>query len=92
MEELLERLRARFDLVIIDTPPLSEVSDALALVPYVAGVLIVSRLGHTTYDSAGQLRKQLALSGHGAFGVVANYAPVERSSYYYDHATAVEGT
>src|SRR5262249_3541903 len=39
MEEVLAELRNRYALVLIDSPALSAVSDALALVPKVSGVL-----------------------------------------------------
>ena len=76
---------------IIDSPALSVVSDALPLVGQVSGVVIVSRLGHTTRDAASELRKQLSLIEGRPFGVVANYAEPERGSdrgYYAPRAGA----
>ena len=64
----LERLEERFDLVIIDSPPLSVVSDVLSLVPKVSGVLIVSRLGRTPRPAAQELRKRLRRLGGRVLG------------------------
>ena len=83
MREVIRELESRYELVIIDTPPLSIVSDALSLVPEVSGVLVVSGLQHTTRDAARELTKQLALLGERPVGVVANFAAADRSGYYY---------
>jgi receptor protein-tyrosine kinase len=83
MVDLLHELERRYDLVILDTPPLSVVSDGLSLVPEVGAVLVVSGLGKTTRDSARTLSRQLAMLGARTLGVVANFAPVDRRDYYY---------
>ena len=84
MRAVLEVLESRFDLVILDTPALSMVSDALSLVPSVSGVIIVCGLGETTRDAASDFRKQVALLGGRPLGLVANFArPVPGGDYYY---------
>jgi capsular exopolysaccharide synthesis family protein len=45
MEVLLEGVRSAYDLVVIDTPPLTAVSDAFPLLGKVDGVVIVGRVG-----------------------------------------------
>jgi capsular exopolysaccharide synthesis family protein len=47
MAGVLRELRRRFDLIVIDTPPLLAVSDAHHLMPLADGVIMVSRLGET---------------------------------------------
>lgn len=81
MLQVLHGLEKVFDVVILDSPPLSAVSDALALVPEVSGVLVVCGLGETTRDSARRLRKELALLGGRALGVVANFTPRATREY-----------
>jgi Mrp family chromosome partitioning ATPase len=73
MQSLLHELEARFDVVVIDSPALARVSDALVLVPRVSGVLIVNRMNETGRDSALGLRKQLARVGGRTLGIVANF-------------------
>jgi succinoglycan biosynthesis transport protein ExoP len=73
MSWLLDELESRFDVVIIDSPALASVSDALVLVPRASGVLIVSGMNDAARDSALALRKQLTLSGGRPLGVVANF-------------------
>jgi capsular exopolysaccharide synthesis family protein len=52
MERFLAYARAHYDVVIIDTPPILAVSDAIVLSPLVDGILIVLRAGVTPYDHA----------------------------------------
>ncbi len=74
MDGVLERARSGYDLVVIDTPPLTAVSDAFPLLVKVDGVVIVGRLGHSRRDAAEQLQQVLASSGAPLLGVVANEA------------------
>jgi Mrp family chromosome partitioning ATPase len=56
----LERLQRAADVVVIDSPALTEVADALTLAEAVETVLIVTRLGHTRPDELSELRRMLA--------------------------------
>ena len=47
MESLLDELRARFDVVIVDSPPLGAGTDAYALSTITGGLLMVLRVGVT---------------------------------------------
>ena len=85
MRWLIAQLERRFDLVIIDSPALVTVSDALTLVPRVSGVLVVGGVGQTMRSAAVDLRKQIELLGGRSLGVVANFAVASRRYYgYYD--------
>ena len=59
MSGLLSWAAEHYDLVVIDTPPLSVVSDAIPLLPKVDGVVIVSALGKNTRDAAAFLRERM---------------------------------
>jgi succinoglycan biosynthesis transport protein ExoP len=74
MDSLLEWAKSAYDLVVIDTPPLTAVSDAFPLLTKVDGVVIVGRIGHSRRDAAGQLHQVLASSGAPLLGVIANGA------------------
>ena len=58
METLLERTRSTYDLVVIDTPPLTAVSDAFPLLRKVDGVIIVGRVGRNRRDVAERLHEE----------------------------------
>jgi polysaccharide biosynthesis transport protein len=80
---LLDELESRFDVVIIDSPALASVSDALVLVPRVSGVLIVNGNG-TARNSALALRKQVTRLGGRPLGVVANFWSREGEPYPHE--------
>jgi tyrosine-protein kinase len=83
---LLVELASYFDIVLIDTPALLSVSDALPLLPEVDGTLVVSRLGATTERSGEQVADLIRrVSGAWLLGVVVNDVPggSRRASYAY---------
>jgi Mrp family chromosome partitioning ATPase len=83
---LLIELSERFDLVLIDTPALLPVSDAMPLVAAVDGTLLVSRVGTTTGESAEDVVKLVGgVPGARVLGVVANDVPLAslRARYGY---------
>jgi Mrp family chromosome partitioning ATPase len=83
MSDLLKEVESRYDLVIIDTPPTSVVSDAIPLLGQVTGVLVVSRLGSTTEGAATHLRGHLESLGAHPLGVVANGLTARRGDGGY---------
>ena len=94
METLLERAKSQYDLVVIDTPPLTAVSDAFPLLRKVDGAVIVGRVGRNRRDVAQRLHETLAGAGAPLLGVIANgFKSGRRGSYggygyTYDYAQA----
>jgi capsular exopolysaccharide synthesis family protein len=91
MRELLIKLQERFSVVVIDSPALGAVSDALSLVSEVSAVVIVGGLGRTTRDSGRELGKQLALLGKKPIGVIANFTEPERGKYSHYYRSELVG-
>ena len=81
METVLERTKSTYDLVVIDTPPLTAVSDAFPLLGKVDGVVIVGRVGRNRRDVAERLHETLAGAGAPLLGVIANGLNTRRGSY-----------
>jgi capsular exopolysaccharide synthesis family protein len=96
MESLLEQAKAKYDLVVIDTPPLTAVSDAFPLLGKVDGVIIVGRVGRNRRDVAQRLHETLTGAGAPLLGVVANGFKQGRrggyGSYGYAYNYATSGT
>lgn len=92
MRDLLETLEARFQVVVIDSPALGAVSDALALVPEVSAVVVVGGLGKTTRDAGRELSKQLSLLGTKPIGVIANFTEPERGKYAHYYRSELVGS
>jgi succinoglycan biosynthesis transport protein ExoP len=83
MGAVLEQVKSAYDLVVIDTPPLTAVSDAFPLLTQVDGVVIVGWVGRSRRDAAEQLHQVLASSGAPLLGVVANGSKSGGPSPYY---------
>jgi capsular exopolysaccharide synthesis family protein len=82
MGEVLSRLAERYELVVIDTAPVGVVSDAFPLLHCVDGVIVVTRMGQSTRDSAEQLREQLGRLEAPVLGIVANAIKARRGGRY----------
>jgi capsular exopolysaccharide synthesis family protein len=52
MRAVVEKLRGRFDVVLVDAPPLLPVADASGLAPHTDGVLLSVRYGSTRRDQS----------------------------------------
>ena len=85
MEALLDGTKSAYDLVVIDTPPLTVVSDAFPLLGKVDGVVIVGRVGRNRRDVAERLHQTLAGAGAPLLGVIANGFKATRGSYGYSY-------
>jgi capsular exopolysaccharide synthesis family protein len=72
MDTVLERAKSTYDFVVIDTPPLTAVSDAFPLLTKVDGVVVVGWIGRSRRDDAEKLHQVLAGSGAPLLGVIAN--------------------
>lgn len=90
MRSLLARVRGDYDLVVLDTPPLTVVSDAFPLLSQVDGTVIVGRVGRNRRDVATRLHEILSGVDAPLLGVVANgFKPGKLGSYgYYGYSYA----
>jgi capsular exopolysaccharide synthesis family protein len=84
MDATLARAKSAYDLVVVDTPPLTAVSDAFPLLTKVDGVVIVGWVGRSRRDVAAQLQQVLAGSGAPLLGIVANGSTSGGPSSYAD--------
>src|SRR5204862_2634263 len=87
MRAVLEAMPGDYDLVVVDTPPASVVSDAIPILGHVGGVVVVGRLGLSTFESIAELRSRLANLDAQTLGVVVNSdAPNVHAHRYYSAA------
>jgi polysaccharide biosynthesis transport protein len=85
LPEILDALEARFDIVIIDSPPTLVVADARLLSRHVDGVLMVARENSTSRSLMREAIGDLQQVGAHIFGVVINAVDFNkrRTSYRY---------
>ena len=86
MKTLLKDLRERFDIVIIDAPPLLPVTDAAILAAESDGAILISRHGKTTRDQVSVAVGRLDSVDARLVGTVANWTPARRNAYGYGYS------
>ncbi len=96
MIELLEKMGAQFDLVLIDTPPLLPVTDAAVLAAHADGALLVVRHGDTSRQQVSTAASALKRVDARLLGCVLNMAPSSGPDSYgygygYGYADASAG-
>lgn len=89
---ILDSLRERYDLVLLDVPALLPVADAVTLIPYCDGVVLVVMAGKTSRPHLTRTREICVGMGAKILGVVIGNikeaAPEYFDpSYYYANAT-----
>lgn len=82
---LIHELRLRYDRVIIDTPPIATVSDAMNILPLVDGVLMVIRFNMVKRKTAAVNIRRLRESNVPIFGAILNNLNTHVAGYYYSH-------
>jgi succinoglycan biosynthesis transport protein ExoP len=83
-EALLRDLRTRYDRIIIDTPPVALVSDALLIMPHTDGA-IYTLFFNKVHSKAALVNVRRLLEIHvPTFGVVLNGLNMNFAGYYYN--------
>ena len=81
MQELLNQLRKAYDYIILDLPPVGEVSDALVAAKLVDGILLVVRQNYCDRRALSNAVEQFHFVDGRVLGVVLN-CTVEDSFHY----------
>jgi protein-tyrosine kinase len=82
-DELLTTVAPYFDWIIVDSPPVLLVSDAVNLARACDAVLLVARSGVTTFPDAQRAQQELKASNIIGFVLNAVDKPPMSGSYYY---------
>jgi capsular exopolysaccharide synthesis family protein len=85
MADLLKAFRERFDIVVIDTPPLLAVTDGAVLAARGDGALLVARAGKTSSSQITAAVRALDAVNARLFGCAFNMVPGTKESGYYYH-------
>ncbi len=81
MQKALEILRESYDYIIIDLPPVGEVSDAMAAAKFVDGILLVVRQNYCNTASLGGAVSQFEFIESRILGVVMNCVSEKSGKY-----------
>jgi len=87
MQEILQEAKSRFDVVLLDSPPLLAVTDAAVLATMVDGVVLVIRTGRTKRDAVRRALGHIRSVRGRLLGAVLNDVDMRSGAYYgsYGH-------
>ena len=94
LHDLLEDVRNRYDLVVLDSPPLTGALDVAFLAAVVDGIVVVIKSGSTARNLVRKVVEQLKTAKGNLIGVVLNFADVPADalgSYHYYYYSPQEG-
>lgn len=83
MSALLDELREEYDYVILDFPPVGEVSDALAVVEKTDGILMVVRQNYCNRPIMTSAMRQFEFVGARVLGIIYNSVHEHSGPYSY---------
>lgn len=82
MSFLMSFLKKKFDMLVIDSPPVMPTSDALLLASQTDGVLLINRSGMMNRNLVIKTVEQLHGAQANLMGVVLNRVNIEKEGYY----------
>src|SRR5437867_4001152 len=89
MKRLLAQLSERYDHIVLDSPPLGSVTDAVILSTMVNGVILVVHGGRNSRQAVQRACHELSAVGARTFGIVLNNVDLRREGhddyYYYSY-------
>ena len=83
MKHFLENVRAKFDYVLVDIPPINVVTDGLLVANRMDGVVLVCDSGRVAIEEAKKAKEQLVNAKANVLGVVLNNVKQDGTTYYY---------
>lgn len=82
LTQILAQVRPKYDLVIIDSPPVLSIADGLSIARIVDGVIFVARWGRTRKPVVTYALKQLTATGATINGIVMSFVDLKRAARY----------
>ncbi|MCW1306120.1 MAG: polysaccharide biosynthesis tyrosine autokinase [Candidatus Parvarchaeota archaeon] len=83
LAKVIKELEAKYDRIIIDSPPVIAAADAGIISHLTDGVVLVVKVGQTTKDALRLAISNLMASGAKMLGTVINGVSSKGASYYY---------
>lgn len=85
MKKLLAEFEREYDYIIVDTPPINVVADALSVVHEVDGVVFVVAQDRTGYPEVSRALETLKFANANVIGAVLNHAQTAKHSGSYNY-------
>ena len=91
MGKAIAQLKANYDFVILDTPPILPISDALVLMEHVDSALVVTNVNKSSRRGVQHLEQILKQNGLRHASFVLNGIRAKRWAYYYNRYASKYG-
>lgn len=91
LRAILEAISKRYDMILVDAPPILSVADARIIAPLTDSLILVLRCGYTDRESALEAYQRIQEDGLSLLGTVLtdyDLAGDKRRQYYYDYGDA----
>lgn len=83
-EKMMNELSEKYDYIVVDTPPVNVVSDAMGISKSLAGIFLVLKYGETTFDTTEKAMKKIQLADMNMLGFIVNdITGRHHGGYYY---------
>lgn len=82
MKALIEEAKKKYKYILIDTPPVNMVSDAIVMAPLVSGMVVVVRQNITVHKSVTEALEKIDFTGAKILGFILNDSANAEGSYY----------
>lgn len=83
MQDLVKDLREKYEFILIDSPPVLPVTDAVILSKIVDGIILVVRGQKTETSIIKETRNRIRHVGGKILGVILNGVDVKKGQHYY---------
>jgi capsular exopolysaccharide synthesis family protein len=88
LRTLLDMLTKRYDMILVDAPPILSVADARIIAPLADSLILVLRSGVTNRESAMEAYRRIQEDGGSLLGTILtdyDLSGDRRRQYYYDY-------
>jgi capsular exopolysaccharide synthesis family protein len=86
INNLIENLKSKFDIIVFDSPPVLPVTDASLLAPKMDSVVLVYEIGRTSREALIRSKAQLESVGAKINGVILNHTKPETEAISVYHS------
>ncbi|EMG28809.1 Tyrosine-protein kinase (Capsular polysaccharide biosynthesis) [Listeria fleischmannii 1991] len=86
--QLIKQLQEEFDMIIIDTPPVLMVTDALLISKWVEACILIARGSYSNKKDVRKSLKSLRDSNANVLGAIFNNPQMKQTNYYYAESDA----
>jgi len=92
MKQFLEDVKNKYDIILLDSPPVGNVTDASIISTYVDGTILVANSGKVQIEALQHAKELLQKVNANILGVVLNNLDKKASGNYYYYQYYYYGT